>query len=339
MAKRATKEREPRVWPEWPEAEILREPLREKELREPTVLVQRRSHLFLGSRGEELISLPGEPVISLFTGAGGMDIGVEQAGWCCVVQHEWDSAACETLMINRPNFFRHAALIQGDIRKTPTGMILQEGNLRVGEAAMVCGGPPCQGFSTAGKRRPDDERNDLVFEFLRVVNQARPKFFVMENVPGFLSFNKGDYLRWFLEQAYKSYYELVYGLLDAVEYGVPQYRCRFICMGTRRDLAHCDGIIASLPKPICFSHHDLDRIEEARTTLFPEVPLELLTHAPGVRYFPDRPVLVPPHPLSANRDDDADWDDWKQRSKSFIAFYDRLRREEPDRIVEAPMAG
>ena len=64
-------------------------------------------------------------------------IGLEQAGFCCVVQHEIDAMCCETLIANRPNFFRHAALIQGDIYKTPTSMLLEEAGLRVGEVALT----------------------------------------------------------------------------------------------------------------------------------------------------------------------------------------------------------
>lgn len=318
---------------EWPEAEIVAEPLPVRKLTGPRLLVKRTADLFIGPRKEELILLPGRPVISLFTGAGGMDLGLEQAGFCCVVQHEHDPAACETLLINRPNAFRHAALIQGDITVTPTSMLLDAGNLRVGEAAIVAGGPPCQGFSTAGKRVPVDARNDLVFEFLRVVNEARPDFFIMENVPGFLSFNGGAYLRWFLDRAYRSYYELVYGLVDAVEYGVPQYRCRFICMGTRRDLFACEGVLASLPAPECFSDPDLDQIRLLDAApLFCAEDLRLLTHPPGIRYFPDRPVLIPPRPIGKTDPKSGN----HARSKTFIEFYRRLYREEPDRIVANP---
>lgn len=327
----------PKVRETWPESTVIAEPVGPKKLDAPRVLVRRNAHMLLGPRNQDLITLPGQPVISLFTGAGGFDLGVEQAGMCCVVQHEWDQAACETLIMNRPNFFRDAALIQGDIRKTPTEMLLQEANLRVGEACLVIGGPPCQGFSTSGKRRIGDERNDLVFEYLRVVRDAKPSFFIMENVPGFTDFNKGEYFKAFLKQAYDCYYELVYGLVDAVEYGVPQNRCRFICMGTRRDLWACEGIIASLPAPETFGAGDLCRIKAApdmALTLFPDEEVRWLTHPPGIRYFPDRPILVPPRPI-ANRCDDTE----AGRSRTFINFYSRLAREEPDRLVQPLKAG
>lgn len=318
----------------WPEAEIVAEPVRESELTEPRLIVKRRqSGHILDPRGAEIHAFPGEPCISLFTGCGGIDLGLEGAGFCTVVQHERDRAACETLLANRPNCFRHAALIQGDIYQTPTHMLLEAGGLRVGEATMVTGGPPCQGFSVCNTKTwktGSDERNDLVFEFLRVVREAQPSYFLMENVPGFVGYNKNAYLAAFLSHAYSAYYELVYGLVNAVEHGVPQDRCRFFCMGTRRDLALIDGKIAALPKPTTFGAGDLAKISEL-TVAENWAGLELLTHAPGIRYFPDRPVLVPPRPT--NRLESLGP---IGRSKKFMEFYAKLQREEPDRIVEPP---
>lgn len=312
---------------EWLHADLVRDPLREKDLKEPVVLVRRRIPDIEGPDGQEVLYLPGYPVISLFTGAGGMDIGLEWAGFCTVVQHEWMTEACQTLIANRPDFFAHAALIQGDIRKTPTSMLLREAGLRVGEAYILAGGPPCQGFSTSNSNSHKgtyDARNDLVFEYLRVIREAQPRFFIFENVPGFVSFNKHEYLKAFLKAAYDCYYELVYGLLNAVEYGVPQHRVRFICMGTRRDVHEIDGTLAAMPNPAHFSPVDLKKIEFLDTPLgLYREEYESLTRTPGIRYFPDRPVLIPPSPTNG-----------QNRSKIFREFYDRLEREEPDRLVK-----
>ena len=310
----------------WPEAEVVAEPV--KKASEPRVLVRRRVPGLAGPKGENLMYLPGRPVISLFTGAGGMDLGLEQAGFCVLAQHEKDQAACQSLMANRPRCFARAALIQGDIYQTATWLLLREAHLRVGEADMVTGGPPCQGFSTINWRawqRREDVRNDLVFEFLRVVDEAKPSFFIFENVPGFVSFNKHEYLKAFLERAHGAFYELVYGLVDAVEYGVPQCRCRFICMGTRRDLWECDGILACLPRPQYFAHQDLQMLQTLTAGPLWHPQSELLTHAPGIRYFPDRELLIPPRPVFNGK-----------RSKGFQEFYRRLRVQEPDRIVTNP---
>jgi DNA-cytosine methyltransferase len=299
-------------------------------------LVRRCVPEIVGPRGEELFYLTGPSHISLFTGAGGMDIGLEEAGYCTLVQHEWWDAACQTLIINRPEFFRHAALIQGDIRQTPTSMLLSEAGLRVGECHIVTGGPPCQGFSHANSdRTAGDPRNSLVFEYLRVVREAQPHFFIMENVPGFCDLEKGWFLDELLKTAYAAYYELVYGIVNASEHGVPQHRNRFFCMGTRRDLWECEGVLAALPPPTHFHQGDLDRMQilSGTPSLFPGLvigdaeELQLLQQAPGIRYFPDRPVLKPPCPTSG-----------EGRTKTFLDFYRRIRREEPDRLVFKPAA-
>ena len=314
----------------WPEAEIVADPISESKLTEPRVLVRRRQSQLCGPDGEELAVFYGDPVISLFTGAGGMDIGVEQAGMSTVCQVEWSAPACETLLCNRPRYFRHAALIQADIRRLPTETILEHAGLCVGEAAVVCGGPPCQGFSTANSKSHHgtfDQRNDLVYEFLRVVREAQPRFFIFENVPGFVRFNKGEYFRKFLAAAHGQFYELVYGLADAVEYGVPQRRCRFLCMGTRRDLFAIEGCLGSLPAPHTFSDSDLIVATDlADRPLFGE-EFQSVTRAPGIRYFADRPVLTPPAPQHGDNG----------RAKNFREFYDRLAREEPDRLVFEPV--
>jgi site-specific DNA-cytosine methylase len=129
----------------------------------------------------------------------------------------------------------------------------------------------------------------------------------------------------------------VYGLVNAVEYGVPQDRTRFLCMGTRRDLWEINGSLGSLPEPECFSDRDLERIK-----LWTPQEVQLLRHAPGIRYFPDRPVLIPPHPCRNMHGDDIDPETGKRnggRSRSFIEFYRRLHQAEPDRIVRQPTLG
>lgn len=318
----------PEKRPVWPEAEIVAEPI--SKASEPRVLVRRRQS-GLVSADADLVYFNGPPVISLFTGCGGMDLGLEAAGLETVVQHEWSEAACLTLMGNRPRCFRNSALIQGDLRKTPTAMILKEAGLEVGEAHLVCGGPPCQGFTTANAKAVKgiyDPRNDLVFEFLRVVTEAKPKMFMFENVKGFVQFNKGDYPKRFLRAAYDAYYELVYGLIDCVEYGVPQHRCRFICMGTRKDLVANNGMLASLPKPQCFGKKDIKRMKIIGSKPEFAEELRLITHAPGIRYFPDREFICNPDPTGHD----------ETRSKVFVEFFRRIHAEEPDRVVFKPQS-
>ena len=315
---------------EWSEARVVAEP--EEQPRGVHVVVERAAPRVLSHLGEPIVALPGPPVISLFTGAGGMDLGLEAAGFTTVCQVEFDQACCQTLVANRPRSFRHAALLQADITATPTSEILAAAGLRCGQAEIVAGGPPCQGFSTSNPRArtgAPDARNDLVFTFLRVVDEARPAFFIFENVQGFTNFNGGAYMEAFLEAAYGAYYELVYGLVDAVEHGVPQYRSRFICMGTRRDVAEADGLLASLPEPQSFLPRDLgELVSISGAPLFADVERSI-RRAPGIRYFPDRPVLRPPTPVRHNQHGAG-------RTRRFREFYDRLEREEPDRLVPMP---
>lgn len=329
----ASREEQFRAWreitcQEWPEARVIERPVSDRL--DPAVLVRRTAGQISGVRGEELVVLEGLPAISLFTGCGGMDIGLEEAGFVCLCQREWNRDACQTLILNRPKYFRHAALIQGDIYQTPTTMLLREAGLYVGECHIITGGPPCQGFSTSNSAawvRGWDARNDLVFQFLRVLREAQPRFFLMENVPGFTRFNKGAYLKAFLEAAFEGGYELVYALANAVEYGVPQARCRFLCMGTRRDLVEIDGLLGSLPAPVTFGADDLERLRllEGVDGLEAEAERARIRRAPGIRYFPGRPVLVPPNPAGEG-----------ERSATFRRFYDRIEKDEPDRIVRMP---
>lgn len=310
----------------WPEAEVLSEPI--KSASDPIVLVRRKGPTIIGFGKTNLSGFSINEtmtVISLFSGCGGADIGLEKAGFKTVVQHEWAECACKTLLHNRPNWFRNAALIQGDIRKTTTGFILKEAMLGVGEATLLVGGPPCQGFSYANGNRGKghDERNDLMFEFLRVVNEAKPRFFMFENVRGFIQLNQAAYVKQFLSRAHGCYYELVYGLVNCVEYGVPQDRCRFICMGTRRDMVERNGAIAALPPPTNFGKPDLKRLRKAKPG---STEHNRLTRSPGVRYFPDREFICNPDP-SASRSIEG-------RSENFHRFFDELEKSQPDRIVK-----
>ena len=113
-------------------------------------------------------------IISLFSGAGGMDIGFHKAGFETAVAVEQDPSCCATLRRNMHN----VNVIEGDITKISTSEILQAGNLQPLDAALVIGGPPCQSFSLAGKRMGmDDPRGQLILEYIRVVREALPVAF------------------------------------------------------------------------------------------------------------------------------------------------------------------
>ncbi|MBQ6472152.1 MAG: DNA cytosine methyltransferase [Victivallales bacterium] len=194
------------------------------------------------SHCREVSSREALPVISLFSGAGGLDIGFEQAGFRTAVMVELDPACCRTLRRNMPN----VPILEGDINQMTTSTILSAAGLEPLEAALVIGGPPCQSFSLAGKRMGlNDPRGRLVLEFIRIVREALPKAFVMENVKGLTNWEGGKALDAILNEAAipivyngTTYsYKVTYHILNAADYGVPQFRERVFIVGNR---VNCD---------------------------------------------------------------------------------------------------
>ena len=178
-------------------------------------------------------------VISLFSGAGGLDIGFKNAGFEIAVAVEMDPACCETLQANNSQL----PIINKNITEVSAQEILSKAGLQPLEAALVIGGPPCQSFSLAGLRKGlDDERGKLLFEFVRIVREALPIGFVLENVKGLTNWDKGLALNLLIEELTKpiEYNGKTYKytlaepqVLNAVDYGVPQYRERLILVGNR----------------------------------------------------------------------------------------------------------
>ncbi|MDD2725161.1 MAG: DNA (cytosine-5-)-methyltransferase [Methylovulum sp.] len=177
-------------------------------------------------------------IISLFSGAGGMDIGFHAAGFETAVAVEQDTSCCATLRKN----IKNTPVLEGDITGITTQEILAAAHLNPLEAALVIGGPPCQSFSLAGKRMGmDDPRGKLVLEFLRVVQEALPKAFVMENVKGMVNWAGGQALDAILAEATREisyqgktyHYSVTYQVLNAVDFGAPQFRERVFIIGNR----------------------------------------------------------------------------------------------------------
>ena len=184
----------------------------------------------------KLVSNP--TVISLFTGAGALDLGFEQAGFDVRVCVEIDPITCGTLRNNRPNW----KVIQNDIVHMSTRQILEVAGLSRGEATVITGGPPCQPFSTLGNRKAlEDPRGRLVREFLRVVKEARPEAFLFENVPGLKSVKNGRVISEILSAMESIGYSPNLRILNSANYGVPQVRKRLFILGRR------DGIKLDFP--------------------------------------------------------------------------------------------
>lgn len=159
-------------------------------------------------------------VLSLFSGAGGLDLGFELAGAQTVVCVDNDPEACKTLRFNRPEW----DVFEGDIRDyTPD----------VNSIDIVIGGPPCQGFSSAGKGNPDDPRNFLWREYFRVVEAVRPRAMVLENVSALTHGRNGDHLNGIIKALESIGYSFDMGVLNAADFGVPQARRRLIVIGLR----------------------------------------------------------------------------------------------------------
>lgn len=171
-------------------------------------------------------------VISTFAGGGGSSLGYQMAGFRELLAVEWDNHAVETLKLNFPKL----NIYHGDIHNLTGKECLKLAGIQKGELDILDGSPPCQGFSTAGKRNVSDERNDLFQEYVRLIKELNPKVFVMENVSGMIKGKmKGKYLEIWKELKSLNY-NVKSKLMNAMWYDVPQSRERLIFIGVRQDL-------------------------------------------------------------------------------------------------------
>lgn len=169
--------------------------------------------------------------IDLFAGAGGLSLGFEQAGFDVAAAVEVDPIHCATHLYNLPDckvLCRSVALVTG-------AEIREAAGIGDRDIDAVFGGPPCQGFSMIGKRALDDPRNSLVHQFVRLVTELRPKYFVFENVPGLTVGQHRSFLAELVASFAEAGYAVVnpYRVLSAVDYGVPQSRRRLFLLGAR----------------------------------------------------------------------------------------------------------
>ncbi|UAB77338.1 DNA cytosine methyltransferase [Erythrobacter sp. SCSIO 43205] len=177
-------------------------------------------------------------VISLFTGAGGMEIGLEKAGYRTAICVEIDADSRATLRKNREAwtlFEDGQNRLPGDIRSIKPEELLLKANLKRGEAALVTGGAPCQPFSNMGKKlgKSDPKNGDLFLEFVRIVLGTQPRGFIFENVAGIAQGRHAEIVDYMTAQFAGSGYNVAFEVLNAADYGVPQQRKRFIMLGRR----------------------------------------------------------------------------------------------------------
>ena len=163
-------------------------------------------------------------VVSLFSGAGGLDLGFREAGFDIVWANDFSKDAVATYKLNL-----------GD--ECICGDICQIGSSEIPDCDVIIGGFPCQGFSMANQRRDVlDERNQLYLQYIRILKDKRPSMFLAENVKGILSLGAGQVIKAIINDFADAGYNVQYKLLNAADYGVPQMRQRVIIIGIRKDI-------------------------------------------------------------------------------------------------------
>ncbi|GHT52152.1 site-specific DNA-methyltransferase [Bacteroidia bacterium] len=164
-------------------------------------------------------------IVSLFTGAGGLDIGFEKAGFSTIWANEFDKNIWETFEYNFPN-------TQLDKRS-----ITEVNPAEIPDSDGIIGGPPCQSWSEAGAGRGiQDKRGQLFYDYIRILKVKQPKFFLVENVAGILHPKHAESFNGFLKAFESAGYNISWKLVDANDYNVPQNRLRVIIVGYRKDL-------------------------------------------------------------------------------------------------------
>lgn len=194
--------------------------------------------------------------ISLFSGAGGLDLGCEAAGFNTRAAVEVDATARATMLHNRDAFFPGLSedAVFADITETPPELLLERAGLRRGEVTLLHGGPPCVAFSKTGywlpyKREDRDEKATLVDWYVGMAVETQPQAIIMENVYGLAYKRSRHHLDRFLAGMDEAGYEVRFEILLAADYGVPQIRQRLFCVGLRRDVIAGDPASWEFPWP------------------------------------------------------------------------------------------
>lgn len=169
-------------------------------------------------------------LLSLFSGCGGLDLGFEKAGFKIPVANEFDKTIYETFKVNHPQ----THLIENDVRNISKKDIKPYFN---GDIDGIIGGPPCQSWSEAGALRGiEDERGQLFFEYIRLLKECKPKFFLAENVSGMLSNRHSSAVKNIIELFENAGYDVTVNMANAKDYGVAEERKRVFYIGFRKDI-------------------------------------------------------------------------------------------------------
>lgn len=181
--------------------------------------------------------------VDSFSGAGGLSLGLQEAGFDLLLSFDNDPKCIDTIHMN-PKHFLHPALCE-DIRNMLEGQLLNKIGLKQGELFLLAGGPPCQGFSVQRIGEDADSRNELVFLYSELIDGVRPMFFIMENVSGIQGKRGKKILAEVIKKMESIGYHVHRQLIDAEDYGVPQRRKRIVLVGERSDV----GSTYDFPKP------------------------------------------------------------------------------------------
>lgn len=228
--------------------------------------------------------------IELFAGAGGLALGLEQAGFEEVALIEIDNVACETLKLNRPKW----NVLNEDVVEVSKRDLLKEFNIKVGELDLLSGGYPCQSFSYAGKKMGlDDVRGTMFYYYAEFIKQLKPKMFLAENVKGLTSHNGGKTLKTMINVFENLGYKVEWNVLNAWDYGVAEKRQRVVIIGIRNDLTN--KIKFEYPTPQDYKPVLKDVLQNVPQSLgakYPEKKKKVFDLVPPGGYWKDLPEDV-----------------------------------------------
>ena len=186
--------------------------------------------------------------IDLFCGAGGLSTGLKKSGFRLCLGVDIDEKALKTYKCN----LKRTKVLKEDIKKVTGERITKLTGINRRDNFLLAGCPPCQGFSSLGKRDANDEKNELVYEYIRIINELEPSFILMENVPG-MSTGVGKEIFKNVVKELEENYHVEYATLNAADFGVPQIRKRLVLHGIRNDVYDNLGLDKEkqkiLPKP------------------------------------------------------------------------------------------
>lgn len=225
--------------------------------------------------------------IELFAGAGGLALGLEQAGFEEIGLVEFDAKACETLRINRPKW----NILEEDIVEVSKRDLLNEFNLKEGELDLLSGGYPCQSFSYAGKKLGlEDVRGTMFYYYAEFLRQLKPKMFLAENVKGLTTHDKGKTIQTMIDVFEDLDYSVEWKVLNAWDYGVAEKRQRVVIIGIRNDLK--DKIKFEYPGPHEYKpvlRDALKDVPDSPGAKYPESKKKVFDLVPPGGYWRDLP--------------------------------------------------